>query len=330
LSQEIFPIIPATIDDAITKYQQQPELSIEYQEKHYPHSVYLSHTLGEFYKAERRPVTPEMVEACYIRYLSLLKPEEVVQLKATYGNQIRIYMGVDFGSGPSASQTIASIIIYWRKSGRYQLAWIDPRPQEHQMDQARHLATLGNSYRIDFGVGDLGYGQNQVKLIQDGGRDSHDRKFEGLGKRRFVGCRTIGDEVKPQMQFKQDTDEHGTEVGRIQIDKTTSIQGFIDFIGRYVGHPVRSSDESLSVTQFIIPMKNDWETDFLMGDFCSITRKDLSDDPETVDEDPRQRARKEFNHPPDSVMSIIYCLTAHNNYDESRYKVYGTRKRIKR
>jgi hypothetical protein len=271
-----------------------------------------------------------MVEACYIRYLSLLKPEEVLKLKATYGNEIRTYMGVDFGSGPASSQTVASIIIYWRKSGRYQLAWIDPRPQEHQMDQARYLATLGNLYRIDFGVGDLGYGQNQIKLIQDGGRDSKDRKFEGLGKRRFVGCRTIGSEVKPEMQFKQTTDEHGTEVGRLQIDKTTSIQGFIDFIGRYVGHPTRSSDESLSVTQFIIPMKNDWECDFLMNDFCSITRKDLSDDPETVEEDPRQRARKEFNHPADSVMSIIYCLTAHNNYDESRYKIYGTRKRIKR
>ena len=99
--------------------------------------MYLSHCRGEFYKAERRPITPEMVEACYVNYLKLLLPHEVIDLKALYGNEIRVLGGVDFGSGPTASKTVATIIIHWRKSNRYQLAWIDPRPAEHPMDQAR-------------------------------------------------------------------------------------------------------------------------------------------------------------------------------------------------
>lgn len=321
MPQTIFPNIPLTIQDAVTKYQTQPELSIEYQRKHYPLSVFLSHTMGDFYKAERRPITPEMVQACYVRYLTLLKPDEVRGIKETYGREVRILMGVDFGSGPVASQTVASIIIHWRKSGRYQLAWIDPRPQEHQLDQARYLATLGHSYGIDIGVGDLGYGQIQVKLIQDGGRDSQDQKYQGLGRGKFYGCRTIGDEVKPHMAFRQETDEHGTELARLQIDKTTAIQNFIDFIGSYVSHPTYPGIDEQRRTKFMIPVANDWETEMLQDDFCSITRKDLDIKPESVEPDPRQRARKEFNHPPDTVMSIIYCLVADTNYDDARYRI---------
>jgi len=325
--QTIFPHVPLTIDDAISKYQAQPESSIQYQQRHYSSSMYLSHTLGEFYKAERRPITPEMVEACYVRYLTLLKADQVRKLKEIFGSGIRVFGGVDFGSGPAASKTVASIIIHWRKSHRYQLVHIDPRPQEHQLDQAKYLAELFKDFGVDFAVGDLGYGQIQVKVIQDGGRDSKDVKFEGLGRRRFTGCRTVGDETKPEMQYSQATDEHGTELGRLQIDKTTVIQGFVDFIGKYVSHPTRPTEEELKKTVFMIPMKNDWETDFLMDDFCSITRKDLEEDTEVRVEDPRQRAKKEFNHPPDSVMSIIYCLVADQNWNPDAFRISPVKKR---
>ena len=259
--------------------------------------------------------------------MTLLTPEEVVLLKAIYGNEIRVVMGVDFGSGPTASKTVVSILIRWRKSERYQIAWIEARPKEHQLDQARHIAELGHNYGIDYGVGDLGYGQIQVKVIQDGGRDSHDVKFPGLGKRRFVGCRTIGDETKPSMEFRQDTDEHGTELGRIQIDKTTTIQNFIDFIGTYVSHPSRPDEEKLKRTKLIIPHKIDYQTDFLMNDLTATTRKDIEEELDSTAEDPRQRAKKEFNHPKDSMMSLIYSLIADQNYDSGRYVIHGTRKR---
>jgi len=326
LPQSIYPNIPLTIRDANELYNINSEFSIEHQRRYAPKSIYQSHVLGTFYKAERRPLTPEDVTNCYNRYMGLLDPHEVREIKIMYGNQVRVYMGVDFGSGPSASKTVASIVIHWRKSNRYQLAWIDPRPQENQFDQARYLAELARDYEIDYGVGDLGYGQGLVKLIQDGGRDSKDYKFEGLGRRRFSGCRTIGSEVKPSEQFAQDTDEHGTELGRIQIDKTTSIQGFVDFILQMVAHPTRPTEDLWRRTKFMIPAKNDWETDFLVNDFTAITRKDLEEIQEVRIEDPRQKPRKEFNHPPDSVMSIIYCLVASNNYDESRYSIRGGRR----
>ncbi len=326
LPQSIYPNIPLTIRDAHELYNINSEFSIEHQRRYTPKSIYESHVLGDFYKAIGRPLTPEDVQACYIPYIGLLNAQEVREIKVTYGNQVRVYMGVDYGSGPSASKTVASIIIHWRKSNRYQLAWIDPRPQENQLDQARYLAELGLDYNIDFGVGDLGYGQLIVKLMQDGGRDSKDVLYQGLGRRRFVGCRTIGSEVKPSEQYTQDTDEHGTELGRIQIDKTTSIQGFVDFILQFHAHPTRPTEEVWKRTQFMIPFKNDWETDYLVNDFTAITRKDLEEIQEIRVEDPRQRPRKEFNHPPDTVMSIIYCLVASNNYDESRYSIRGTRR----
>lgn len=325
LPQTIFPSIPRTIAEA-QLYNINPQFSIEFQQRYSPQSYFSSHCMGEFYKAERRPITPEMVEACYLRYITLLQAHEVRALKEAFANEIIVLGGVDYGSGPSNSQTVASVMIYWKKSNRFQLAWIDPRPQEHQLDQSKYLAEMFNDYGIDFGVGDLGYGQIQVKLMQDGGRDSKDRPFTGLGKRRFVGCRTIGDETKPQQKFIEEVDEHGTQLGRIQIDKTTTIQNFVDFIGSYVAHPRRPLDEQWKRTLFIIPFGIEYETDWLVKEFVSITRKDLEKDPDVTVEDPRQKAKKEFNHPPDSVMSIIYCLVAKNNYDANRYKILGSRR----
>ena len=328
--QEMFPHVPLTIVDAVTKYHVQPELSIEYQQKHYPLSMYLSHCRGEFYKAERRPITPEMVEACYVNYLKLLLPHEVIDLKALYGNEIRVLGGVDFGSGPTASKTVATIIIHWRKSNRYQLAWIDPRPAEHPMDQARYITDLFNSYEIDFGVGDWGYGQDQIPLIQGGGRDSSDNKFNGLGRSKFIGCQTIGNEVKPTQEYGQNTDEHGKENARLQIDKTTVIQNFIDFIGMKVSHPTKPHEEKLKQMMFMIPHFYDWQTDFLLDEMTNITRKDLNDVQEVVVEDPRQKAMKMFNHPQDSVMSIIYCLVAAQNYNPSAYAITPIRRKTRR
>jgi len=275
-----------------------------------------------------------MVQRCYCNWLTLLTPEQVIELKQSYGSSLRVVMGVDFGSNPAASQTFISIILHWRKSGRYQLAWIEGRPQEHQLDQSAHIARLGANYNIDYGVGDLGYGQIQVKVIADGHRDSKDRPFAGLGSSRFIGCRTIGSEVKPSEQYHQDTDEHGTELGRLQIDKTTSIQMFIDFLGWNVpinderSPQLEPSHVTDSVApKFMIPMKKDWETDFLLDDFCATTRKDLDVEQDTEKEDPRQKARKEFNHPRDSMMSIIYCLIADQNYQEGAYRISRVRKR---
>ena len=59
----------------------------------------------------------------------------------------------------------------------------------------------------------------------------------------------------------------------------------------------------------------------LKDDMCAITRKDLEEIPDVIVDDPRQRAKKEFNHPRDSVMSLIYCFVGDANYDEDAYDI---------
>ena len=312
LPQTIFPTIPLTKEDAEKKYKIHPRFSIEYQKENLSDSLFCSHVLGTFYKSSRRPITREMVLACMEPYsfLSLFDSEEVAELKKNNGNTIKIAMGVDFGSGPTSSSTAIAIMIWWRKSDMYQLVWIEKRPQENQLEQAEYIAKLFQKYHCDIGVGDLGYGANQVKLIQDGGyNNTTGVKYEGVSNSKFFGCRTISDETKPIQAFDKKIDEHGEEVGRLQIDKTSSIDLLIESFEKTILHPEFNSDKK-SRQQLIIPSKHDYEVDFLISDLTSITRKDLSQIEDYTITDPRQKPKKEYNHPPDSVMALIYSMIA--------------------
>lgn len=315
IPQYIFPTTPLTILDAIEKYEVDPSYSIEWKQKNYPQSILKTHVYGSFYKATRRPVTREMVLACMepYRMYDLLKPNEIAELKDLYQDRIKISMGVDFGSGVSASSTVISILIEWKMSkghpSRYQLAFIDKRPAENQLDQAEYINQIFKESKCDIGIADLGYGANQVKLIQDGGFNRHTGdKFSGVGSYKFIGCRTIGDETKPLQTFDDKIDEHGEELGRISIDKTSKIQEFIDMLEFFVTHPDYPNSENLRRPRLMIPYKEEYRVDWLIKDFTDITRKDLEEVEDVATVDPRQRARKEFNHPRDSVMSIIYAV----------------------
>ena len=165
-------------------------------------------------------------------------------------------------------------------------------------------------YSCDVGVGDLGYGANQVKLVQDGGyNNSTGVKYSGVGNSKFFGCRTISDETKPIQAFDKKIDEHGEEVGRLQIDKTSSIDLLIESFEKTILHPEFNSDKT-SRKKLMIPSKHDYEVDFLISDLTSITRKDLSQIEDYTITDPRQKPKKEYNHPPDSVMALIYSMIA--------------------
>jgi hypothetical protein len=307
IPQTIFATNPLTIDDAINKYRISPFYSIEYQKKNNSKSFFSSHVMGEFHRSERRPITPEMVHSCmnHYRYVGLMTFSEIAIWKYVMQDSINVSMGVDFGSG-NPSSTVISILIHWKKSDRIQLAYIDKRPAENQLDQAEHINRLFRASRCDIGVGDLGYGAIQVKTIQDGGsnRITGDL-FSGVGSENFYGCRSISNESKPMQVHPDAIDEHGEEIGRISIDKTTAIQKLVDLIGTSRPHP-RRADESSRRSKLLIPFHVDreYETDWLVSDLTSVTRKDLN----KKDLDTRQNAKKEFNHPRDSVMSIIYAL----------------------
>jgi len=101
------------------------------------------------------------------------------------------------------------------------------------------------------------------------------------------------------------------------VDKSQIVQNFVDFVGSTI-----PDEFGKPVPQLIIPMKNDYECDFLLDDFCDITRKDLDKNNEEIaKEDPRQKAKKEWNHPKDSVMSIIYCMIGKTKYDPDGFQI---------
>jgi len=325
MPQTIFARIPLTIDDAVNLYKTRPENSIEYQKKYNPSSMVSAHVYGEFFKAMRRPITPEMVEACYDYSLTLLTPAQIKKLKAQFKNEVLIFLGIDWGSGPAASKTVGSVIIYWRKTNRFQLAWIDSRPMEHEFDQAAYFVKLFGEYCCDFCVADLGYGKDKVTLMQNGGYTSFGEKVTGLGRGRIKGCWTSGNITSETMRHKNqdiiDAPTIGEKKEHYSVDKTQIIQNFIDFVGSTV-----PDENGKQVSQLIIPMKNDWECDFLVKDFCDITRKDLDkDNSEISKDDPRQKAKKEFNHPKDSVMSIIYCMIGKQKYDPTGFEILPIR-----
>ena len=314
LPQTLFATIPLTMDDARLYYKVNPMFSIEYQKKNNSASVFTTNVMGEFYRAARRPVTAEMVLACMnpYGYLGLMTPAEISEWKTIKGNEIKIAMGVDFGSG-NPSHTVIAILIEWKtkyRQNRYHLAFLDKRPSENQLDQAEYICRLFAASKCDVGMGDLGYGAIPVKIIQDGGRNRNTGiRFEGVGPETFIGCRTIGDETKPLQVFNEKTDEHGDQTGRVNIDKTTAIQEFIDMLEFSVAHPVRPLEQALRRPKLMIPFKDEYKVDWLVKDFTSITRKDLAEN-NSLQADPRQQPRKEFNHPKDSVMAIIYAKKA--------------------
>jgi hypothetical protein len=310
IPQTILPIIPLTKEDAITKYHIHPRFSLEYQEETLRDSVYKSHVLGIFYNSPHRPVTKKMLVYCTepYRYLRLLRFNEIKNLKIIFGNTITIAMGVDFGSGKSSS-TVIAIVILWHKSKRIQVAFIEKRPPENQLNQAQYITELFKQCSCDIGVGDLGYGANQIKIIQNGGHSQDTGKpFDGVSDDNFYGCRSISDYTKPFQIFDETTDEHGDQVGRIQIDKTSGIESLLETMENFVRHPRFPSEKTKSRPKLMIPSKNDYEINFLLDDMYDITRKDI--DNSGIISDPRQLPRKEYNHPPDSVMALVYAITA--------------------
>lgn len=326
IPQYLVPQIPLTIEDAKLKYKTPVKFSIEYQKNNEPQSIYQTHVLGEFHQAMRRPITPEMVYACMnpYKHLHMMEPEEVISLKSEYGDELVVTMGIDWGSGPSASLTAVCVLLFWRKFNIYQIAYIEGRPREDQRDQPKYMIDLFNRYQCDLGIADLGYGNEKVKSMQEGGYDSHTgESYAGLGNEKLLGCHTISNVSKPYQFYDETEDVHGDKVSEIKLDKTTVMQEFIDMIKNRVKHPPNGSVPEETRPQLIIPFADESRVlghpIDLVKDFTYITRKDLAEVEDIAKVDPRQHPHKEFNHPKDTVMAIIYAKQASNRFEESKW-----------
>jgi len=325
IPQDIIPQIPLTMADAANpkKYNISKTYAIEYKRQTMSPHLYMSHVIGGFYHAERRPITREMIDALFRgnKNLTIMEPWEIADIKEQFGNEVKIAMGVDFGSG-DPSQTVICIFIKWilqpetetqDEISRMQLVHLEPRPAENLLDQAKNIALLFNECRCDVGVGDLGYGAIQIQQIQDGGSDRiTGAHFNGVGSTNFFGCRSIGDETKPLMEFIRKVDEHGARREHLKIDKTTVIQEFIDLMGVKVRDPDDPYNDDKVRCKIMFPAEphSKQKIDFIYADLTNLTRKDLSEKIDEDEDDPRQKARKEYNHPKDSLMAMIYAIKA--------------------
>lgn len=331
IPQTIMPYIAMTINDAREKYKIPIKYSIEYQQLHEPQSIVTTHVFGRFNKALRRPVTHEMVMACMTPYknIDMLSPDGVAELRHKHGKRLTVGMGIDWGSGPSASLTVSCIILKYDMGEAhpplYQIAEIEHRPREDQRKQTQYMVEKFKRFECDFGVADLGYGTEKLKTMQDGGADMDTGElFDGLGTDKFLGCSSMSSTTMPFQFHEEKEDQHGSKVPELRVDKTSIMQNFIDMLDRQIHHPDFINGQEDYRPQLIIPFKDELkvlaEPMNLLNDFTSITRKDLAliEDVETVD--PRQHPKKEFNHPPDSVMAILYSIVATDNFESSQWK----------
>jgi len=323
IPQTIMPHIPLTMDDAITKYQSHPETSIEYQRLHYPPEIFHTHTMGEFIHARRRPVTAEMVQKCFVPYIDWLTAEEVVAFKQDNPSKLRVYAGIDWGSGnKSASKTVLCIVLHWIDSNRVQLARLDPRPFESQYSQAAYMSRVINEYQCDATCADLGYGAFQSDLLKKGGFDENNNVI--LPIRKYQPVISTGSGVDSFRQKQIDTDVEGIKKQHITIDKTVSVESIIGVLGQTVPHPLFRWDEQLFKPRLIIPYRESALGDLLLHGFTDITRKDIQDEKEA---DPRQFAKKEYNHIDDTVMALIYAMINVENYHPSDYGITASKRR---
>lgn len=94
----------------------------------------------------------------------------------------------------------------------------------------------------------------------------------------------------------------------MQIDKTSAIQSIIDIVQTRVYHPLFSEKIEYQRPQLMIPNDSFAQSklNYLVSDFTSIIRDDLRQ--KEIGTVPNGRTRKKFNHPRDSVMSLIYAI----------------------
>lgn len=328
--QTIMPHIAMTIADAREKYKIPIKYSVEYQTLHDPQSIVTTHIHGLFNKAMRRPITHEMVASITQPYkgLDFLTPQDILNLKEQYPDRITVGFGADWGSGPSASLTVSCIMLRWdmgeNAPALYQIAEIEPRPREDQRKQVKYMVDKFKKFDCDFGVADLGYGDEKVKTMQDGGYDMDTGEwFEGLGVDKLLGCSSMENKTMPFQFHELKEDRHGSQVPQVKVDKTNVIQAFIDMIDRKVHHPDYINGTEDYRPQIIIPFKDEMKVFAqpmnLLEDFTSITRKDVAEIEDVEIVDPRQHPKKEFNHPPDAVMAILYAVIALDNKESSQW-----------
>jgi len=336
---------------AVDDYKQDPSTSIEWKENNYPRLMAIAHVHGDWYKAARKPITRTDAYATMkpYPYMQFWNPSDVLDMKQTFPDRVKIIMGIDWGSGNTgSSETVITIMLKWigvnqhgklsSDRDRYFVIFMEriPYTMSETMEEAFYALELFHSYYCDYGSADMGYGAKQCKAMIDGGVDPRDREFKsGLTLGRFIGAWTRS---KPEAQEKfnaKESDEEGNEeTNYILLDKTQMLELFIDTVKWKVPHPgylfeKKETQMRYARSKLAIPYAEDWKVEQLVTDMTKITRKDIEIDVLSTKEIGLQKPRKEYNHPPDTVSSMNHCLAADLHFGKNGSfggTAFGTRR----
>jgi hypothetical protein len=328
--------VPLTMKSAIDDYKQDPSTSIEWKEMNYPRLMAAAHVHGTWYKAARKPITRADAYATMrpYSYMSFWNPSEVLEMKQTFPDRIKVIMGIDWGSGNTgSSETVITIMLKWIGVNQYGKLSADrdryfvifqeriPYQMSETMEEAFYAMELFHSYYCDYGSADMGYGAKQCKAIIDGGVDPRDREFKpGLTLGRFIGAWTRSrPEASEKFQTKELDDEGNQEADYLLLDKTAMLELFIDTVKWKVPHPGyllenAATQRNYQRSKLAIPYAEDWKVEGLVTDMTKISRKDLEIDILSTKEVGVQKPKKEYNHPPDTVSSMTHCLAADQHF----------------
>jgi len=314
ISQEHSVSIPRTIKQSL----QQNRLidhSLQYQKQHYPESVYLSHALGKFFTSKKYSITEEMVAKCFDKDLDFLTPEQTQEIKIKQGSSVRILGSLDFGSNLAGKgRTVLIIGLDWLRTKRLQLIHLEYFPPGNMLDEAVLISRRLSEYSVQFTCGDMGFGNVQSDLIKYGGSDSRNNHVKGLYQ-KYKPVVTSGVLTKEEQDVPREVDKIGVSKQHVTVNKTAMVDEGINFIQTTVPDPDDLENVSKFKTKLQIPYKYPEKVSFLVEEFTSVKRKDITDD--TTKDMPSQFPRKEYYHVPDSFSSFLHLLISKNEFEKN-------------
>lgn len=329
--QEIFAEIPLTISDC-AKYKMEILDSIEYQEIHESEDIFQAHCKGWFYAARGRPLTLNMIRACYDKKQGFLTPNQILQLKQQYGNDLYVTAGIDWGSNKSGkSYTVFTVLLCFRKTAyspaHFQIAYMKKFTTERSdTEEALDILPLINQYHVDNTAADLGFGKSGVKVLQDG---LPQLGIKGLGKGKVHGVFTLGNLLEETHSYQIEAEVEGVKNPFLKVHKTERVDALIQIIKSSIPDKEDPTNKDKSKPKLVIPYENPHDVDSLEQGLLKIKRADLEDDTLGMksEGDKRQKAEKLYEHYWDEVSALIHCFIAFENYDPGAFKMRVIKRR---
>ena len=175
-----------------------------------------------------------------------------------------------------------------------------------------------NRAEITYTVADLGFGNVQCELMKEELRC------------KFSPCVTSGNLITEGAQ------EHDRDMNRqkkvrehLTVNKTKIIDDMIHEIQTTIPDEKYPDEQSLYRSSFMVPTDDFDKVFYLVDDFTNISIKSHTTDLESNKPNPNQSPKREYNHIPDTVMAILYCMIARDNHNPMDYVISPIRRRFR-